>query len=147
MRGMEEELCSRLKEENMILAPKHIRFRKQGIAFLTEKGYEQLDEDQILLACIEQKRGDGSGYIRLPVQDVTKETKGRFFLGTVYGTTCEIQTGKMHTTEGKLLIEIAGHYPWLWIGEHACLESGNQAEWQDLRDMVETMRDCSRMFS
>ena len=135
---MEEGTCSRLKEEDIILRPQHLRCLEQGILFVTEEGtLDRLDEDQILLACIEQQGGDDSGCIRLPVQDVTEGTQGRF---------CEIQTEKMHTTAGKLLIEIAGHYPWLWIGEHACLDTGSRKEWQNLRKMVETMRECSRIF-
>ena len=147
MRKMKEGTYSRLETENVVLKPQHLRCLKQGLLFVTEEGtLDRLDEDQILLACIEQQGGDDSGCIRLPVQDVTEGTQGRFFLGTVYGTTCEIQTEKMHTTAGKLLIEIAGHYPWLWIGEHACLDTGSRKEWQNLRKMVETMRECSRIF-
>lgn len=147
MRRMEEGTCSRLKKEDIILKPQHLRCLDQGILFVTEEGArDRLDEDQILLACIEQQDGDENVSIRLPVQDVTEGTQGRFFLGTVYGTTCEIQTENMHTTAGKLLLEIAGHYPWLWIGEHPCLDTGNKKEWQNLREMVETMRECSRMF-
>ena len=146
MRKMKEGTCSRLKEENLVLSPKKLWCMDRGIQFVHEDGeQESLDEDRILLACIEQSDETKGERKCLPVEDVTRKTKGRFFLGTVYGTTCEIRTGKLGKTEGELLMEVTGNYPWLWIGGHACLDRGDRREWKELQKMVETMRVCCRI--
>lgn len=144
---MTEQKCSSLKQKDVLIVPEQVIFSKQGILFMLENGrYDQLDEDRILLVCIEQDKKNERTPIRLPVEEVTPQTKGRLFLATIYRTLCEIQTSKMNMNEGTLLINIVQHYPWLWVGDHKCLDSNNKKEWIELQDMVEKMRACSILF-
>ena len=139
-----ENRCSSLKRGDITISPQRMKFINHGILFVTEEGKsDSLDEDRILLACIEQSGKDGVIRTRLPVEEITSDTEGRFFLGTIYGTRCEIQTNRMGATAGELLMEIVRHYPWLWIGDHECLDSGDRKKWQELQNMVEQMRACS----
>lgn len=142
-----ENRCSSLKRGDITISPQKVEFINHGILFVTEEGKsDSLDEDRILLACIEQSGKNGTIRTRLPVEEVTSDTEGRFFLGTIYGTRCEIQTKRMGVTAGELLIEVVQHYPWLWIGDHECLDSGDKQKWQELQNMVEQMRVCSILF-
>lgn len=129
-----EHRCSSLKRGDITISPQKVEFINHGILFVTEEGKsDSLDEDWILLACIEQSGKDGTIRTRLPVEEVTSDTEGRFFLGTIYGTRCEIQTKRMGVTAGKLLMEIVQHYPWLWIGDHECLDWGENRNGRNYR--------------
>ncbi|WP_287492326.1 hypothetical protein [Sellimonas sp.] len=133
----------RLKKDNVIIEPKEVEVSDHGILFLTEDGAsEHLDEDRILLVCIE----DSVSHKRLGVETITSGTIGRLLLGTVYGTRCEIEMREMHKTAGELLISLVSHFPWLWVGDHQCLNSGKTEEWENLQEMVEQMRADSIRF-
>ena len=144
---MTENKCSSLEKSDITIAPKQILFLDHEILFLMADGVsEKLEEDRVLLVCIEQENTEEGSSIRLPVEKVTIQTVGHLFLGTVYGTRCEIRTDKMHSTEGEVLIDILQHYPWLWVGDHECLNSHSKKKWEELQYMVEEMRACSILF-
>lgn len=144
---MIENKCSSWEKGDITITPEKIVFLDHGILFLMADGVsEKLEEDRILLVYIEQKKAEEERTILLSLEEVTTKTEGKLFLGTVYGTRCEIRTEKMHSTEGELLIDILQHYPWLWVGDHECLNSHNKKKWEELRYMVEEMRACSILF-
>lgn len=136
--------CKSLVTENITIAPKEIRFLNHGILFLTADDKSvRLEEDRILLVCIEM---EDAGRKRPSVGEITVRTTGKLLLGTVYGTQCRIQTQQMKKTAGEILIAFVQHYPWLWVGNHTCLDSGNSDDWKRLRNMVEQMRICTIQF-
>ena len=74
-----ENRCSSLKRGDIIISPQRMKFINHGILFVTEEGKsDSLDEDRILLACIEQSGKDGAIRTRLPVEEITSDTEGRF---------------------------------------------------------------------
>lgn len=138
---------SGLKQRNITIVPDNITFVDHGMLFSSREGpLGCLDEDRILLVCLEQDSEDKNVCVRLPVEKISPDTDGRLFLGTVYGTRCEIQTDRIWKTAGELLMEMVCHYPWLWVGDHACLDSRDKRKWQELRNMVEQMRACCILY-
>ncbi len=142
-----ERGMSILKQKDIVVVPTKVMFQDHGILFTSEEGPSgSLDEDRILLACLEKEEKGRKTPVRVPVEDVSQETEGRIFLGTIYGTQCEIRTDQIKMTAGKLLMEIVRHYPWLWVGDHECLDSKDPGKWRRLQEMVEQMRACSILF-
>ena len=135
-----KDIRSGLKRENIRINPREVVFIDHGIQFVMEDGRkETLDEDRILLVCVEQDDAVGRGK-RLPVEQVTFETGGYVILGTIYGTRCEVVLPRTYMSAGKFLILTVEQFPWLWAGDHRCLDGGKESDWKELRQMVEIMR-------
>ena len=142
-----ERGMSILKQKDMIIAPTKVKFQDHGILFISQEGScGSLDEDRILLVCLEKEQAGKQKPVRVPVEEISQEIEGRIFLGTIYGTQCEVCTDQLKMPAGKLLMEIVQHYPWLWVGGHECLDSKEPGTWHELQEMVEQMRACSIQF-